>query len=67
MFITTVAWTFDTSGALNGYWDEHAIDTVSANGKSCSGTYTKDSYDLNGNFLFEDFGTQTATRLTPRD
>ncbi len=61
-----VAWTFDSTGALNGNWIEHATDEVSANGRTYSGTYTKDFYDLNGNFLFEDTGTITATRITPQ-
>jgi hypothetical protein len=38
VYLYHVAWTFDTTGALNGYWDEHATDTVSADGKSYSGT-----------------------------
>ena len=58
-----VAWTFDTTGVLNGYWDSTLIVAVSADGQSYSGTYTRDFYDLNGNFLFEDNGTLTATRL----
>ncbi len=62
-----VAYTFDTAGALNGNFVTRATDKVSANGKTYSGTYTKDFYDLNGNFLFEDTGTQTATLLTTAD
>ena len=58
------AWTFDNTGTVNGYWDETMIVAVSADGQSYSGTYTRDFYDLNGNFLFEDDGTMTATRLT---
>ena len=59
-----VSWTFDSNGALNGRWDETQTDTVSADGMSYAGTYTKDFYDINNNFLFEDAGTLTATRLT---
>ncbi len=59
-----VAWTFDPNGALNGNWVEHATFTVSTDGNSYSGNYTKDFYDLNYNFLFED--TKTVIKLTPR-
>ena len=62
-----VALTFDANGVYNGYWDEHLIATVSTDGKTYSGTYVTDFYDANGNFLFEDVGTLTATRLTTRD
>ena len=58
-----VAWTFDSTGAPSGYWDENLIATVSSDGQSYSGTYARDFYDVNGNFLFEDDGTLTATRL----
>ena len=59
-----VAWTFDSTGAPSGYWDENLIATVSSDGQSYSGTYARFFYDVNGNFLFEDDGTLTATRLT---
>jgi hypothetical protein len=59
-----VAWTFDSTLAPSGYWDENMIVTVSADRQSYSGTYARDFYDVNGNFLFEDDGTLTATRLT---
>jgi hypothetical protein len=58
-----IAWTFDSTGTLNGHWDETMIVTLGADGQTYSGTYTRDFYDLNGNFLFEDTGTMTATRL----
>jgi hypothetical protein len=58
-----IAWTFDSTGTLNGHWDETMIVTLGADGQAYSGTYTRDFYDLNGNFLFEDTGTMTATRL----
>jgi hypothetical protein len=58
-----IAWTFDSTGTVNGYWDETMIVTVSGDGQTYSGTYTRDFYDSNGNFLFEDTGTETATRL----
>ena len=59
-----LAWNFDTTGAPSGYWDETLIVTVSADSKSYSGTFAQDFYDVNGNFLFENDGTMTATRLT---
>jgi hypothetical protein len=60
-----IAWTFDSSGVLNGWWDEVMVITVSADHQSYSGTYVRDFYDLNGGFLFEDTGTEAATRLKP--
>jgi hypothetical protein len=59
-----VAWTFDANGAPSGYWDENLTATVSTDGTTYSGTYARKFYDVNGNFLFEDDGTLTATRLT---
>ena len=59
-----IAWTFDSTGAPSGYWDENMVVTVSTDGQSYSGTYARSFYDVNGNFLFEDDGTLTATRLT---
>ena len=59
-----VAWTFDATGAPSGYWDENMVVTVSADGQSYSGTFAQYFYDVNGNFLFENDGTMTATRLS---
>ena len=59
-----VAWTFDSNGAPSGYWDENMIATLGTGGSTYSGTYARKFYDVNGNFLFEDDGTMTATRLT---
>lgn len=58
-----LAWTFDSTGAPSGYWDENMVTTLSADGSTYSGTYARKFYDTNGNFLFEDDGTMTATRL----
>ena len=58
-----IAWTFDSTGAPSGFWDENMVVTVSADAQSYSGTYARKFYDVNGNFLFEDDGTLTATRL----
>jgi len=58
------AFTFDATGAPSGYWDENMVVTVSSDRQSYSGTYAKFFYDVNGNFLFEDAGTLTATRLS---
>ena len=60
---TISAWTFDSTGAPSGYWDENLVATVSADGQSYSGTFARNFYDVNGNFLFENDGTLTATRL----
>jgi hypothetical protein len=61
-----IAWTFDSSGAPSGYWDENMFVTVSDDGESYSGTYARKFYDVNGNFLFEEDGTLTAERLPER-
>ena len=58
-----LAWTFDSTGAPSGYWDENLVVTVSFDGQSYSGTFSQFFYDVNGNFLFENDGTLTATRL----
>jgi hypothetical protein len=58
-----VAWTFDSTGVLNGHWEENQTNTVSADRKSYAGTYDTKFYDLNDNFLFEDSGTLSATGL----
>ena len=60
-----VAWTFDSTGVLSGWWDEVMIVTVGSTHQSYSVLYARDFYDLNGHFLFEDDGTMTATRLNP--
>src|SRR5690348_7829786 len=58
-----VAWTFDSTGAPSGYWVENLIATVATDAQSYSGTFAQSFYDVNGNFLFENDGTMTATRL----
>lgn len=59
-----VIFTYDANGVLNGSIDETQLNTVSADGSTYSGTNDQKFYDLNGNFLFELTGTQTATRIT---
>jgi hypothetical protein len=44
------------SAQNRGYWEETQTNTVSADGKTYQGTYDVKFYDLNGNFLFEDYG-----------
>jgi hypothetical protein len=61
-----IAWTFDSTGAPSGYWDENMVVIVSGDAQSYSGTYARKFYDVNGNFLFEDDGTMTAERLPER-
>lgn len=59
-----VIFTFDANGVVNGSIDETQLKTVARDGNSYSGTNDQKFYDLNGNFLFELTGTQTATRIT---
>lgn len=59
-----VVFTFDASGVLSGHIEETQTNTVSSDGNTYSGTFDQKFYDLDGNFLFELTGTQTATRLT---
>jgi hypothetical protein len=58
-----VAWTFDDTGALNGYWQETQQNTLSADCSSYQGNFRIQYYDLSGNFLSQFSGTLTATRL----
>jgi hypothetical protein len=60
-----VAWTFDTSGVLNGYTQKTEENTLSDDKLSWSGSYSTTFYDLSGNPLSQDTGTLTATRLPP--
>jgi len=59
-----VNWNYDANGALAGRSDEIQINTVSQNGNSYQGTYDIKDYDVNGNFLSEEKGTVSATRLS---
>ena len=59
-----VNWNYDANGALAGESDEIQINTVSQNGNSYQGTYDIKDYDVNGNFLSEEKGTVSATRLS---
>jgi hypothetical protein len=59
-----VNWNYDANGALIGYSYEIQINTVSQDGNSYEGTYDFKDYDVNGNFLSEETGTVTATRLS---
>ena len=59
-----LVFTYDTNGVVNGHIDETQLNTVSDDGNSYSGTFDQKFYDLDGNFLFELTGTQTATRIT---
>jgi hypothetical protein len=57
-------WLFDANGALFGTFNETQTITVDAGGQTYHGTWFEKDYDLNGNFLSEESGTITATRLT---
>lgn len=59
-----VNWNYDQNGALIGYSYEIQINTVSQDGNSYHGTYDFKDYDVNGNFLSEEKGTVSATRLS---
>jgi hypothetical protein len=59
-----LVFTYDTNGVVNGHIDETQLNTVSDDGNSYSGTFDQKFYDLDGNFLFELTGTQTAIRIT---
>jgi len=59
-----VNWNYDQNGALSGYSYEIQINTVSQDGNSYNGTYDFKDYDVNGNFLSEEKGTVSATRLS---
>lgn len=57
-------WNFDATGAPVGYFNETQTNTVDRGGNTYHGTWDIKNYDLNGNFVSEDSGTLTATRLT---
>ena len=57
-----VGWNFDETGHLVGYFEETQLNTVSHN--TYQGTFDIKNYDTAGNFLSEDTGTLTATRLS---
>ena len=57
-------WLFDATGALVGYFNETQINTVIHDGQTYHGTWHEKDYDVDGNFLSEETGTLTATRLT---
>jgi hypothetical protein len=57
-------WNFDANGQLAGYFNETQTLTVSHDRQSYDGTWDLKNYDLNGNFVSEDSGTLTASRLT---
>lgn len=59
-----VGWNFDANGALIGYFEETQLNTLSQNGQTYRGTWDIKNFDTNGNFVSEDQGTLTATRLT---
>jgi hypothetical protein len=59
-----VGWNFDENGQLTGYFEETQTNTVSHDGNTYQGAYDLKNYDTAGNFLSEDTGTLTATRLS---
>ncbi len=59
-----VGWNFDSNGLLTGYFKETQTNTVGHDGNTYHGTWDIKNYDTSGNFLNEDTGTLTATRLS---
>jgi len=57
-------WNYDSTGALVGYFNETQTNVVARGGNTYNGTWDIKNYDLDGNFVSEDSGTLTATRLT---
>lgn len=58
-----VAWTF-ANGIPTGTLTIDEINTVARDSETYTGTYTATFYDLDGNFLQQVKGTQTAKRIT---
>lgn len=54
-------WTYDDSGALNGYFTKTELDRV--NGATYNGRFDVNFYDLQGNLIFSHQGTLTAARI----
>jgi hypothetical protein len=62
-----VGWNFDPTGVtLIGHFTETQTDTVSADGKTYTGTFAIQNFDLSGNHLQgqDQSGTIHATRFT---
>ena len=62
-----VGWNFDGYGNLIGTVVITETNVVARNGKTYQGTFNDKFYDLNGNLICEVPGTQTATRITPKN
>jgi len=58
-----LAWSF-ANGILTGTLTIDEINTVAPDGRTYKGTFTATHYDLNGNVLRQQKGTQTAKRIT---
>jgi hypothetical protein len=58
-----LAWSF-ANGILTGTLTIDEINTVASDGRTYKGTFTATFYDLNGNVLRQQKGTQTAKRIT---
>jgi len=61
-----VTWNFDTSGQLTGTFQLLQTVVVAPNGNTFSGTYTSDSFDLNGKVIpsLHAEGILSAKRIT---
>jgi hypothetical protein len=58
-----VAWSF-ANGILIGSLTIDEVNTVAPDGRTYKGKFTATFFDLNGNFLQQQKGTQTARRIT---
>jgi hypothetical protein len=58
-----VAWSF-ANGILTGTLTIDEINTVAHDGRTYKGTFAATFYDLNGNVVLQQKGTQTAKRIT---
>jgi len=61
-----MTWNFDTAGHLTGTFELLQTVTVAPNGKTFTGTYVSDSYDLNGKVIpsLHAEGVLSAKRIT---
>ena len=59
-----MSWTYDSNGNLNGTAIIRELVEMGQGGKTYSGTYTVDIYDLKGNHIVQLGGTVEAERIT---
>jgi hypothetical protein len=59
-----IGWNFDSNGNSIGTFTLTETNVVLAGGNGYRGTFDYKVFDVNGNLLMEQKGTQTATRIT---